>query len=133
MRQIFGELDRDRRIFEAEARRIASGHHRGARWRAGRVRGIGGGEIDAFACKRIDVRRLDDTRDAAAVEADIVIAEVVGDAQDDVRRALSLGSLRRAMLTGTRAVGRNGFVQVLNYTGEAIFIRVVRTHSTPAG
>src|SRR3546814_9904229 len=54
MRQIFGELDRDRRIFEAEARRIASGHHRGARWRAGRVRGIGGGEIDAFECKRVD-------------------------------------------------------------------------------
>src|SRR3546814_11407179 len=83
MRQIFGELDRDRRIFEAEARRIASGHHRGARWRAGRVRGIGGGEIDAFACKRVDVRRLDDPRDAAAVEADIVIAEVVGAEQDD--------------------------------------------------
>src|SRR3546814_3173043 len=74
--------------------------------------------IDAFACKRVDVRRLDDPRDAAAVEADIVIAEVVGDDQDDVRRALSLGSLRRALLPGDRAVWLNGIVPVLNYTGE---------------
>src|SRR3546814_1213736 len=133
MRQIFGELDRDRRIFEAEARRIASGHHRGARWRAGRVRGIGGGEIDAFACKRVDVRRLDDPRDAAAVEADIVIAEVVGDDQDDVRRALSLGNLRRALLPGDRAVWLNGIVPVLNYAGDAIFIRLEGPISARAG
>src|SRR3546814_15340285 len=70
---------------------------------------------------------------AAAVEADIVIAEVVGDDQDDVRRALSLGSLRRALLPGDRAVWLNGIVPVLNYTGDAIFIRLEGPISARAG
>src|SRR3546814_10716778 len=69
----------------------------------------------------------------SAVEADIVIAEVVGDDQDDVRRALSLGSLRRALLPGDRAVWLNGIVPVLNYTGDAIFIRLEGPISARAG
>src|SRR5690606_30801325 len=57
---------------------------------AGTVPSIALGEADAFVPDGVDVGRLDQTaRYAAAVEADVIVAEVVGDNKDDIRLALA--------------------------------------------
>ena len=65
---------------QAVAERIAAGHQRRARRRAHRLH-VELRELRAARGERVDVRRLDVR---AAVEADILPAEVVGDDVDDV-------------------------------------------------
>jgi hypothetical protein len=91
-----GELDGNRCELEAEARGEAARHHGGARRRTGRVARIGLREVGAILRDGVDVR----CQDGAVVNAcprkgDVVVAEVVGNDQDDVRRAVRHRCLRR--------------------------------------
>ena len=63
---------------------VLAGDERIAGWRADRGRGVGVGEADAFAGELIDVRRLDLGR---AIAAEIAVADVVGQDEDDVGRS----------------------------------------------
>ena len=96
---IAGELQVHGRELEAVAGRIAAGQQGRAGRRAGAVAGVGLGEIGALPADGIDVGRRDrPAGDAAAVEADVIVAQVIGDDDDDVRLAARLGRCGRARL-----------------------------------
>ena len=54
------------------------------------VRGVAGAEVRPVPCDRIDVRRRHTAAsDSPTAEGEIVPAQVVGEDEDDVRRALA--------------------------------------------
>ena len=70
------------RVPDARAVAVAPGHQRGPRRRAGRAH-VEIRQADALAMQRVDVRRAEDR---IAVAAQVAVALVVGDHQNDVRR-----------------------------------------------
>ncbi len=117
------ERDRSRRELEAEARRVAPGHDRCARRRAGRIAGIAVGESHALVRDRIDIRRGHRaTGDAATVKRDIVVAEVVGKNEHDVGWALAGRSRggRRTLLPLHRLIGLNRIADALEDAGSVV-------------
>ena len=106
----------ERRELEAEAGGIASGHQCRTRWRADGVGGIAIGERRARGGNRINVRRRRRTvgHRRAAVQGDVVEAEIVGQNQHHVgwpfagRRGWPCGPL----LPGNGPMGRNRITDV---------------------
>src|SRR3546814_15103311 len=78
-------------------------------------------------CSSDLIRRLDGAdRDAAAVQADVVVAEIVGDDQDDVGRAFARWGLGGTLLPCDGTVRLDRVLPVLDDAGEPVFIRLER-------
>ena len=107
----FGERLRRGRELEAEAGGVAAGHDGGARRRAGGVAGIGLGEGGAVLSDRIDARRRHKSAgNAAAIEGDIVPAEIVGEDHHHIRRTNALRRRGRPVLPGDLTVWADGIL-----------------------
>ena len=110
------KLHRHRCELESETGRITTGHHRGPRRCAGGIAGITCGEIHTAKRNRVDVgRRHGAVGNTATGQAQVVVAEVIRDDHDDVRRPFLTRCERCRLggpgLPGDLAIGRRVFAQ----------------------
>jgi len=94
-RQQPGHLNRNRGELEAEPGRIAAGHQGRAGGGAGGVAGIALGQDRTAPGQGIDVRGPDRAVAEAAVQADVVEAQIIRQDDDHIGRAIGGGHRRR--------------------------------------
>ncbi len=95
----------DRALQPAHALLIAAGHERGPRGRALGAVGIALGESHAFGGEPVEGRRF---HVAAAVAAEVAIAQVVGEDQDDVGPTRQCGGAILSLSGQRRSLGQEG-------------------------